>query len=144
MSDRAVILLVEDNEDDIALTKRALTRNNQAYQLIVAHDGLEALDYVFEAVRQANDRRSPQPQLILLDIQLPGLSGIDLLQQIRAHEHTRFTPVVMLTSSVEATDVVASYAYGASSYIRKPVDFEGFVSALEDVVNYWLKLNISP
>ena len=101
MGDRAVILLVEDNEDDIALTKRALARNEQPYRLVVARDGLEALDLVFEAAPQVDDQATVQPQLILLDIQLPGLSGIDLLQQIRAHERTRFTPVVMLTSSVE-------------------------------------------
>jgi len=144
VGDRAVILLVEDNEDDIALTKRALARNEQPYRLVVARDGLEALDLVFEAAPQVDDQATVQPQLILLDIQLPGLSGIDLLQQIRAHERTRFTPVVMLTSSVEASDVVASYTYGASSYIRKPVDFEEFVTALADVVHYWLNLNISP
>ncbi|MDD3517770.1 MAG: response regulator [Chromatiales bacterium] len=135
------ILLVEDNPDDEELTLLALREYKLANDIVVARDGEEALDYLF--ARGAHAGRDPQamPQLVLLDINLPKLSGIDVLRAIRADERTRYVPVVMLTTSKEENDLVASYSGGANSYIVKPVDFAQFVEAVRQLEVYWLILN---
>lgn len=131
-----LILLVEDNASDIALTRRAFARTLQA-KLAVAEDGQEALDYLFA-------QEAPLPDLILLDLNLPRLDGLTVLSRIRAHPRTRRVPVVILTSSVEPSDVAEGYGLGANSYIRKPVEFERFAQAVEQLGNYWLRLNQAP
>ncbi|MDX9767068.1 MAG: response regulator [Ectothiorhodospiraceae bacterium] len=135
------ILLVEDNPDDEELTLLALREYKLANDIVVARDGEEALDYLF--ARGAHAGRDPRamPQLVLLDINLPKLSGIDVLRAIRADERTRYVPVVMLTTSKEENDLVASYSGGANSYIVKPVDFAQFVEAVRQLEVYWLILN---
>ncbi|WP_045220998.1 response regulator [Desulfonatronum thioautotrophicum] len=141
---RKTILLVEDNPDDVMLTQRALRKNNILNELIVAEDGVEALDYLF--ARGAHAGRDPrlQPQVILLDIKLPRMDGIEVLRHIRSHEMTRLLPVVILTSSREERDRLETYSLGANSYIRKPVDFQQFMEAVRQLGLYWLVLNESP
>ena len=138
------IMLVEDNPDDEELTRRALRHNNIANDLYVAHDGAEALDYLFcrgpHAQRDANDL----PTVILLDLKLPKIDGLEVLRQLRADERTRLVPIVILTSSKEEQDVVSGYRLGANSYIRKPVDFDQFVTAVKQLGLYWLVLNETP
>lgn len=135
------ILLVEDNPDDVELTRIAFAEANLANQLDVVSDGAEALDYLF--ARGAHAGRNPEelPSIILLDLNLPKLDGREVLQAIRANERTRSLPVVVLTTSAEPFDVEASYALGVNSYIRKPVNFEQFVWAVKQVGLYWLVLN---
>jgi two-component system response regulator len=137
------ILLVEDNLNDVELTLRALERNNIANHVVVAHDGDEALQLLFGG-RSGQEKLMVLPQLILLDIKLPKVDGLDVLRRIREDEHTRFIPVVMLTSSQEEQDLLTSYTYGANSYIRKPVDFTAFVEAVRQLGVYWLLLNEVP
>ena len=132
----AVILLVEDNPDDEALTRRALQRNNVKNELIVARDGQEALDYLLGGGRL--------PHLILLDLKLPKIDGLEVLRRLRADERTRLLPVVILTSSNEERDLVSSYRLGANSYVRKPVDFNEFSEAARQLGLYWLLLNEPP
>jgi len=143
MTDK-MILLVEDNPDDEALTVRALTKNNIANNLTVVRDGVEALDFLF--CRGAYAERNPQefPEVILLDLKLPKVDGLEVLRQIRANERTSLLPVVVLTSSKEDQDLVKSYSLGANSYIRKPVDFSQFVEAIRQLGMYWLVLNEPP
>ena len=143
MDDKS-ILLVEDNPDDEALTLRALRRNNIANTVIVARDGVEALDYLF--ARGAHLRRDPAetPALTLLDLKLPRVDGLEVLAQIRAAPVTRLLPVVILTSSREQQDVINGYRLGANSYIRKPVDFGQFAEAVRQLGLYWLVLNETP
>jgi two-component system response regulator len=138
------ILLVEDNPDDEALTLRALKRNNILSEVIVARDGAEALDYLF--ARGAHSGRDPskQPELILLDLKLPKVDGLEVLQQIRQDERLRRLAVVILSSSNEESDIIAGYDLGANSYIRKPVDFNQFMEAVRQLGLYWLVLNVSP
>jgi two-component system response regulator len=138
------ILLVEDNPDDEALTLRALKRNNILNEVIVARDGAEALDYLF--ARGAHDGRDSgkQPEVILLDLKLPKVDGLEVLQEIRQDDRTRRLPVVILTSSNEERDIIAGYDLGANSYIRKPVDFNQFMEAVRQLGMYWLVLNVSP
>jgi two-component system response regulator len=138
------ILLVEDNPDDEALTLRALKRNNILSEVIVARDGAEALDYLF--ARGAHSGRDPskQPELILLDLKLPKVDGLEVLQQIRQDERLRRLAVVILSSSNEERDIIAGYDLGANSYIRKPVDFNQFMEAVRQLALYWLVLNVSP
>ncbi len=143
MNDHA-ILLVEDNPDDEALTLRALRKNNIANEIVVARDGAEALDFLFGRGQFADRDASIQPQVILLDLKLPKLNGIEVLKQLRADVRTRLLPVVILTSSVEERDLVAGYVHGANSYIRKPVDFNQFSEAVRQLGLYWLVLNQSP
>lgn len=138
------ILLVEDNPDDIDLTIRALKKNNIVNELIIAHDGVEALDYLFGTGAFAGRDLSDMPQVILLDLKLPKINGLEVLQQLRADERTRFLPVVVLTSSREEQDIVASYNFGANSYVRKPVDFTEFTEAVRQLGLYWFLLNQSP
>ncbi|MGD8587789.1 MAG: response regulator [Chromatiales bacterium] len=138
------LLLVEDNPDDEALTLRALKKYNLANQIIVARDGQEALDYLFgEGECQERDT-SEQPQVILLDLKLPKVNGLQVLERLRAEPLTRHIPVVVLTSSNEERDISQSYNLGANSYVRKPVDFEQFLEAARQLGLYWLVLNEVP
>lgn len=144
MSIKKSILLVEDNPDDEELTLRALDRNLIANEVVVAHDGEEALDFIFG--RGAWEGRDPAdlPAVILLDLNLPKLDGLSVLRQIRADERTRRAPVVILTSSSEQQDLLRGYDLGANSYVRKPVAFEEFVEAVRQLGLYWLVLNELP
>ncbi|HVH08707.1 MAG TPA: response regulator [Gemmatimonadales bacterium] len=141
MHDRS-ILLVEDNPDDEALTRRALMKNNIHNDIVVAHDGAEALDWLFGTGPHAG--HPVTPELVLLDLKLPKVDGLEVLRRIRADAHTRLLPVVILTSSREERDLVAGYGLGANSYIRKPVDFGQFVEAVRQLGLYWLVLNEAP
>jgi two-component system response regulator len=138
------ILLVEDNPDDEALTLRALKRNNILNEVIVARDGAEALDYLFARAAHSGRDTGKQPEVILLDLKLPKVDGLEVLQQIRQNEYTRRLAVVILTSSNEERDIIAGYDLGANSYIRKPVDFNQFMEAIRQLGLYWLVLNVSP
>jgi two-component system response regulator len=135
------ILLVEDNPDDVKLTLHALKKCNIANKVVVTCDGVEALDYLFGAGAYAGRDVSDQPAVILLDLKLPKIDGLEVLRRMRADSRTRRLPVVVLTSSREEQDIVASYDLGANSYIRKPVDFEQFVAAVRQLGLYWLLLN---
>lgn len=139
-----VLLLVEDNPSDIALTRRALEKGHVANQLVVAEDGQEALDYLSGAGAWAGRDITDVPALVLLDLKLPRVHGLDVLRRIRAGRCTRRLPVVVLTTSKEDQDVAASYDLGVNSYIRKPVDFNEFARAIEDLGLYWLVLNERP
>jgi len=143
MSDK-VILLVEDNPDDEALTLRALKKNNILNEVVVARDGEEALDYLFGTGQYEGRDTSVQPQVILLDLQLPKLSGLEVLKRLRADERTKLQPVVILTTSSEEMDILSSYENGANSYTRKPVDFNRFIEAVKQLGLYWLVLNEAP
>lgn len=140
MSDR-VILLVEDNDNDEVLTLRALKKSNISNPVIVVRDGSEALDYVFCRGAHAHRPASGVPQVILLDLKLPKVDGLEVLRAIRADDRTKLLPVVVLTSSVEEQDVIRSYGLGANSYVRKPVDFNQFVEAVKQLGLYWLVIN---
>ena len=143
MTDRA-ILLVEDNPDDEALTLRAFKKHNITNEVVVAHDGAEALEYLFGTGRYAGRDLDVTPQLILLDLKLPKVDGLEVLRQLRADDRTRLLPVVVLTSSTEERDLVESYRLGANSYVRKPVDFTQFVEAARQLGLYWLLMNQPP
>ncbi len=136
-----VILLVEDSGDDEALTLRALRKSNVANEVVVARDGEEALDYLFATGPHAGRDPRDVPQVVLLDLNLPRLGGLDVLRRIRADERTRLLPVVILTSSREEEDVVHGYSLGANSYVRKPVDFAQFTEAVQALGLFWLLLN---
>jgi two-component system response regulator len=138
------ILLVEDNPDDVLLTLRALRKNNIANEMIVVHDGAEALDYLFAAGGFAARDSSLDPVVILLDLKLSKMDGLDVLRQLRADDRTELLPVVVLTSSDEEQDIIESYRLGANSYVRKPVDFDQFVAAIQQLGLYWLSLNQPP
>ena len=143
MPDR-VILLVEDNADDEALAIRALKRNNIMNEVVVARDGVEALDYLFATGAHAGRDIKELPQVVLLDLKLPRVDGLEVLRQIRSDERTKRLPVVVLTSSKEDQDLMDSYNLGANSYIRKPVDFNQFTEAVRQLGMYWLVLNEPP
>jgi len=138
------ILLVEDNPDDELLMLRALRKNDVAGEVVVAHDGVEALEYLFSSGPYAGRPVDAMPRLILLDLKLPRLNGFEVLQRVRADERTRLLPVVILTSSRERRDVLEGYGLGANSYVRKPVDFEQFLKVVGQLKLYWLGLNESP
>lgn len=138
------VLLVEDNPDDIALAQRAFKLNNIKTKLIVAHNGFEALDYLFATGAYAERDPEDLPLIVLLDLKLPMISGLEVLRRIRADERTTLLPVVILTSSVEEQDVLSSYANRANSYVQKPVDFSQFMEAIRQLGLYWLLLNESP
>jgi two-component system, response regulator len=139
-----IILLVEDNPDDELLTLRALRKNNVLNKVVVARDGVEALDYLFGTGRHSGRDIAVMPQLILLDLKLPKIDGLEVLKRLRADERTRLLPVVILTSSREEQDMLDGYGLGANSYVRKPVNFEQFVQAIEQLKLYWLILNEAP
>jgi CheY-like chemotaxis protein len=139
-----IILLVEDNPDDEALTLRALKKNNIQNEVVVARDGVEALDYLFGTVSYAGRDTKVVPQVVLLDLKLPKVDGLEVLKRIRADERTKLLPVVILTSSNEEKDLTAGYGLGANSYIRKPVDFNQFAEAVRQLGLYWLVLNEPP
>jgi CheY-like chemotaxis protein len=138
------ILLVEDDADDEALTVRALHKHNIANEIVVARDGVEALDYLFGTGAHAGRDLRQQPQVILLDLKLPRLDGLEVLRRLRADPRTRLLPVVILTSSKEEEDRTKSYTLGANSYVRKPVDFNQFSEAVRQLGLYWLLLNETP
>jgi len=138
------ILLVEDNPDDIALTLRAFEKNNIANRIVVATDGVEALDYLFGTGRHLGRDMGEMPVLVLLDLKLPKIDGLEVLRRLRADEKTKLLPVVILTSSKEEQDLVNSYALGANSYVRKLVDFDQFMEATRQLGLYWLVLNEAP
>jgi two-component system, response regulator len=139
-----LILLVEDNPGDEALTLRAFKKINQSVQITVVRDGAEALDFIFcKGVYKDRDPRD-FPQLILMDMNLPKLNGIEVLRRIRADEHTQTVPVIMLTSSREEQDLIDSYRSGANSYVRKPIDYDQFLEAVRQLNLYWLILNEPP
>ncbi len=138
-----IILLVEDNPSDVGLTQRALAKSHVSNELVVAEDGQEALDYLFGAGAYAGREMTELPALVLLDLKLPRVDGLQVLRQIRADDRTRRLPVVILTTSKEEQDVAQSYDLGANSYVRKPVDFTQFAQAVEHLGLYWLVLNES-
>ena len=136
-----IILLIEDNPDDEALTLRALKKNNIKNEVVVAHDGAEALDYLFGTGSYTGRDLTIMPQLTLLDLKLPKVDGLEVLRRLRADELTRLLPVVILTSSNEEQDRNNGYGLGANSYVRKPVDFGQFIDAVRQLGLYWLILN---
>ncbi len=139
-----VILLVEDNASDEALTLRALKRSNVANRVVVVRDGAEALDYLFAKGAYSERDAGETPRVVMLDLNLPKIGGLDVLRAIRADERTRLLPVVILTSSEEDQDLVAGYAGGANSYVVKPVDFTEFADAVRQLGMYWLLVNRRP
>lgn len=142
--DNKVILLVEDNPDDVALTLRAFKRSHLMNPITVVRDGVEALDFLF--ARNAYEERAshPLPTMVILDLKLPKLDGLGVLRAVRAEERTRFLPVVILTSSQEEQDLISGYTLGCNSYVRKPVDFAEFIEAAKVLGLYWLMLNQVP
>jgi two-component system response regulator len=139
-----MILLVEDNPDDEALTIRALKKNNIGNRLVVVRDGVEAIDFLFGSGTHKDRDLKDAPQVVLLDLKLPKMDGLEVLRRIRENETTRLLPVVILTSSKEEQDILKGYKLGANSYVRKPVDFDQFVEAVRQLGLYWLVLNESP
>lgn len=139
-----VILLVEDNPDDAALTLRAFKRSHVMNTIVVARDGIEALDFLFARGDFGDRADAPLPTLVILDLKLPKLDGLGVLKAIRDDERTRILPVVILTSSKEEQDLLSGYALGANSYVRKPVDFNEFLEAVKVLGIYWLMMNQNP
>ena len=139
-----VILLVEDNPDDEALTVRALKKNKIVNEVVVTRDGVQALDYLFGQGAYVGRDSKETPQVVLLDLKLPKLDGLEVLRRLRADDRTRLLPVVILTSSNEEQDRINGYGLGANSYVRKPVDFDAFVTATAQLGLYWLILNEPP
>jgi two-component system response regulator len=138
---RKVILLIEDNPDDEALTLRALKKNNITNEVVVLRDGAEALDYFFGTGKYTGRDTTLMPQVTLLDLKLPKLDGLEVLRQLRANPRTKLIPIVILTSSNEEQDRLKGYGLGANSYVRKPVDFNQFIDAVRQLGLYWLLLN---
>ena len=138
------ILLVEDNPDDVELTLRSLQKQNIANEVVVVRDGAEALDYLFTTGTYAERDKSIMPTVILLDLKLPKVDGLEVLRRLRADERTKLLPVVIFTSSKEEQDMLNSYKLGANSYVRKPVDFKQFSDAMNQLGLYWLLLNEPP
>ncbi len=143
-SEEVEILLVEDNPSDAELTLRALKKHNLANNVQLVKDGAEALEFIFATGSYSGRNISQKPKVVLLDLKLPKVSGLEVLKAIKADERTKLVPVVVLTSSKEERDLVDSYKLGANSYITKPVDFESFVKAVMDLGLYWLLLNQPP
>lgn len=139
-----VILLVEDNADDATLTLRAFKRSHVMNPIVVARDGIEALDFLFARGQYSERTEEPLPTLVILDLKLPKLDGLGVLKAMRADARTQLLPVVILTSSKEEQDMISGYSLGANSYVRKPVDFTEFLEAVKVLGIYWLLLNQSP
>jgi two-component system response regulator len=139
-----IILLVEDNADDVELTLRAFRKSKVLNEIVVVRDGVEALDYLFSTGTHAGRDQKAMPEVILLDIKLPKIGGLEVLRRLRAEERTRRIPVVVLTSSSEERDILSSYDLGANSFVRKPVDFAQFVAAAQQLGLYWLVMNEPP
>ena len=135
------ILVVEDNADDIELTLRAFRKSHIANEVVVVRDGVEALEYLFATGRYADRDSNALPEVVLLDLNLPRIGGLEVLERVRAHPKTKLLPVVILTSSIEERDLVNGYSLGANSYVQKPVDFERFVDSVKQLGLYWLLLN---
>ena len=144
MNGLKTILIVEDNPDDLALTLRALKGHNVANKIVEAHDGVEALDYLFGTGAHAGRDLREQPQLVLLDLKLQKVDGLEVLRRMRSDPRTRLLSVVILTSSDEEKDVVNGYALGANSFVRKPVDFNQFAESVRQLGCYWLLINEPP
>ena len=144
MSSSKKILLVEDNTDDVLLTLRALQRANILNEVVVARDGMEAFDFLTSQGQYAGRDKDDQPVVVLLDLKMPRMGGLEFLEKIRQVNALKFLPVVILTSSREDRDICESYNLGANSYIQKPVDFDQFVQAIRTLGLYWLVLNVSP
>jgi len=142
--DKRIIMMVEDNEDDLELALRAFRLNHVLNEIVVARDGVEALDYLFGTGPHAGRNLCIMPEVVLLDLKMPRLGGLEVLRRIKADERTRYLPVVVLTSSDEEKDMIDSYHYGVNSYIRKPVDFEQFTEAVRQLSLYWMVLNQCP
>ena len=139
-----IILLVEDNPDDVTLTLRALKKNNILNEVVIARDGVEALDYLFGTGMYEGRDTSVMPIVTLLDLKLPRIDGLEVLKRVRENERTKLIPIVILTSSKEENDLINGYSLGANSYIRKPVDFNQFSEAIRELGLYWILLNESP
>ncbi len=137
-------IIEEKNENDIELTKRAFSKNKFENELNVVTDGEEALDYLFSAGDYSGDNAPQKPMLILLDLKLPKVTGLEVLKEIRTKERTRYIPVVVLTSSSEEQDILRSYDLGANSFVRKPVDFSDFIETVKNLGLYWLSINKQP
>jgi len=144
MTSEQIILLVEDNPDDAELTKRAFRKSNITNRVVVAQDGVEALDYLFAQGPWEGRGPETDPAVVLLDLKLPRIGGLDVLRRLREHPRTKILPVVILTSSVEEQDMIRGYNLGCNSYIHKPVDFEQFLDAARILGLYWLMLNKPP
>ena len=144
MVERQYILLAEDNPDDVALTVRALKKNAILNEVVVVTDGEEALDFLFARGKYAGRNEAEMPAVVLLDLRLPKLDGMDVLGAIRKDPRTKMLPVVVLTSSDEQKDIVKSYELGVNSYVRKPVEFNEFAEAVKQLGLYWLLLNVGP
>lgn len=144
MMSKRPILLAEDNPDDQALALRAFKKSNLSNEIIVCNDGVEALDYLFGREKYAGDELPELPAVALLDLKMPRMDGISVLKEIRANERTKFLPVVIVTSSKEEQDMISGYSFGVNSYVRKPIDFNEFVDAVQNLGLYWLLLNETP
>ena len=138
---KKIILLVEDNPDDELLMLRALKKNHIDNRVVVAHDGVEALDYLFSTGAYEGNNSEDMPELILLDLKLPKINGLEVLKRLRADGRTRYVPVVVFTSSTEEQDIISSYDLGANGFVQKPVDFNEFVEAANQLGVYWLAVN---
>jgi two-component system, response regulator len=138
------ILIIEDNPNDAEMAFRALKKNNLANNVLVLSDGEMALDFIFAKGKFAGRKEAPRPKIILLDLKLPKVDGLEVLKEIKSHAETKIIPVIVLTSSREESDLITSYRLGVNSYIVKPVDFDKFVDAVRDLGLYWLLLNQQP